>query len=88
MEGLWGVDHATSHGVRTTWKVHYDVDLSINAFLELGWSHYFDRKTLNKLNIVQVNRVWQHGRVNQDDGQDDQNPLIIDDHVEDIVPQP
>jgi len=36
---------------------HYDVDLSINASVELGWSHYFDQKTLNKLNIVQVNSV-------------------------------
>ena len=46
--------------------------------------HYFNRKTLNKLNIFQVNGVWQHGTVKHDNEQD---PLIPDDHVEDIEPQ-
>jgi len=39
---------------------------------------------LNKLNIFQVNGVWQHGTVKHDNEQD---PLIPDDHVEDIAPQ-
>jgi len=48
-----------------TWiMAHYNMDLSINAFVQLRWSYYFDRKILNKLNVIQVNGVWQHGMVN------------------------
>ncbi|KAL2337138.1 hypothetical protein Fmac_011584 [Flemingia macrophylla] len=69
---------------------HYGVDLSIDAAIELGWSHCFYKKTLKKLNVVNVNGVWQHGRVNQDDGQnaeDDDQPMP-EEHVADIGPQP
>jgi len=36
---------------------HYGTDLSINAFVKLGWSHYFGEKFLKKLNVVNVNGV-------------------------------
>jgi len=55
-------------------------------FVELGWSRYFGRKTLTKLNIV-IEWCLTHGRANEDDEQDDQDPLIPDDHIENITSQ-
>ncbi|KAL2341132.1 hypothetical protein Fmac_009072 [Flemingia macrophylla] len=68
---------------------HYGVDLSIAAAIELGWPHCFYKKTLKKLNVVNVNGVWQHGRVNQDDGQnaEDEDQPMPEEHVADIGPQ-
>lgn len=65
---------------------YYNVDLSINANVELHWLHYFNWKTLNKLNIIQVNDVRQHGRVKQDDEHNDQDLVISDDHIKAIAP--
>ncbi|KAL2319922.1 hypothetical protein Fmac_028891 [Flemingia macrophylla] len=69
---------------------HYGVDLSIDATIDLGWHHCFYKKTLKKLNVVNVDGVWQHGRVNQDHGQnaEDEDQPMPEEHVADIEPQP
>ncbi|KAL2340175.1 hypothetical protein Fmac_008115 [Flemingia macrophylla] len=69
---------------------HYGVDLSTDAAIDLGWHHCFYKKTLKKLNVVNVDGVWQHGRVNQDHGQNakDENQPMPEEHVADIGPQP
>ncbi|KAL2339779.1 hypothetical protein Fmac_007719 [Flemingia macrophylla] len=69
---------------------HYGVDLSIDAAIDLGWQHYFYKKILKKLNVVNVNGVWQHGRINQDHGQnaEDEDQPMPEEHVADIGPQP
>ncbi|KAL2333633.1 hypothetical protein Fmac_014846 [Flemingia macrophylla] len=62
---------------------HYGVDLSIDAAIDLGWHHCFYKKTLKKLNVVNVDGVWQHGRVNQDHGQnaEDEDQPMPEEHV-------
>ncbi|KAL2332597.1 hypothetical protein Fmac_013810 [Flemingia macrophylla] len=69
---------------------HFGVDLSIDAAVDLGWNHCFYKKTLKKLNVVNVDGVWQHGMVNQDHGQNDEHEdqPIPEEHVADIGPQP
>nr|KYP76135.1 hypothetical protein KK1_020360 [Cajanus cajan] len=64
--------------------VVFDVDLSIDVAVELGWAHFFNKKTLKKLNVVNVNGVWLHGRDNHDHGQnvEDEDHAMLEDHVD------
>jgi len=45
---------------------------------------------LRKLNDVNVNGAWKHGRVNQDDEEnpDNEDQTIPDDHLEHFPPDP
>ena len=40
----------------------YGFDLSNEQAIMLGWNHYFGKKSMTKLNILQVNDIWQLGR--------------------------
>lgn len=40
-----------------------EVDLIYESLILLEWNHYFDTKTLSKMDIVNVNDIWQHERV-------------------------
>nr|KYP63004.1 hypothetical protein KK1_017565 [Cajanus cajan] len=72
----------------------YGVDLSIDVAVELGWAHFFNKNTLKKLNVVNVNGVWIHGRDNHHHGQnvEDEDHAMPEDHGEeqpaDITQQP
>jgi len=61
----------------------YGMGLSI----DIGWSHFFHKCFLNKLNVFQVNDVWKHSMVNEDDKEDDQESSILDDHIQDTTLQ-
>jgi len=43
----------------------------------LGWNHYFGKKSMTKLNIFQVNDIWQLGRshhAHEEDDEEDELP--------------
>ena len=50
----------------------YDFDLENEQEVNLGWNHYFDKKSMTKLNIFQVNDVWQLRRPQVEDEGDDE----------------
>ena len=55
----------------------YDFDLSNEQTIMLGWNHYFGKKSMTKLNIFQVNGIWQLGRpqhANEEDDEEDELP--------------
>ena len=55
----------------------YDFDLSNEQAIMLGWNNYFGKKSMTKLNIFQVNGVWQLGRphhAHEEDDEDDELP--------------
>nr|KYP55458.1 hypothetical protein KK1_001670 [Cajanus cajan] len=72
----------------------YGVDLGIDVAVELGWAPFFNKNTLKKLNVVNVNGVWIHDRDNHQHGQniEDEDHAMPEDHGEeqpaDITQQP
>jgi len=66
----------------------YDFDLSNDQAIMLGWNHYFGKKSMKKLNIFQLNGVWQLGRPQQDDEEDDEEDQFPQQHVEGDQPEP
>ncbi|ESW30399.1 hypothetical protein PHAVU_002G150300 [Phaseolus vulgaris] len=55
----------------------YGFDLSNKQPIMLGWNHYFGKKSMKKLNIFQVNDVWQLGRphhAHEEDDEEDELP--------------
>ena len=55
----------------------YGFDLSNEQATMLGWNHYFGKKSMTKLNIFQVNGIWQLGRpqhANEEDDEKDELP--------------
>jgi len=61
----------------------YGFDLSNEQAIMLNWNHYFGKKSMTKLNIFQLNGVWQLGRPQQDVEEDDEEDQLSQQHVED-----
>ncbi|KAK8473516.1 hypothetical protein PHAVU_001G156300 [Phaseolus vulgaris] len=55
----------------------YGFDLSNEQAIMLDWNHYFGKKSMTKLNIFRVNGIWQLGRpqhANEEDDEEDELP--------------
>ena len=53
----------------------FNIDLSRKTFGHLGWINFFAKKILHKLNIFQLNGICQHGTMDDDhDDKDDEEP--------------
>jgi len=66
----------------------FSIDLSRETCVHLGWTNYFGKKTLHKLNIFHVNDIWQYGMVDDDDDDEDgEEPPQAEDHVHEPAPQ-
>ena len=50
----------------------YGFDLSNEQTTMLGWNHYFGKKSMTKLNIFQFNDIWQLGRPQRANEEDDE----------------
>jgi len=66
----------------------YDFDLSNQQAIILGWNHYFGKKSMTKLNIFQINGIWQLGRLHQSNEEDDEEDQLPEQDVEGGQPQP
>ena len=69
----------------------FSIDLSRERCVHLGWTNYFGKKTLHKLNIFRVNGMWQYGMVDDDNDDDDdedgEEPPQAGDHVQQPTPK-
>jgi len=52
-----------------------------------GWNHYFGKKSMKKLNIFQVNGVWQLGRPHHAHEEDDEEDALPAQDVEGGQPE-
>jgi len=66
----------------------YGFDLSNEQAIMLGWNHYFGKKSMTKLNIFQVNGIWQLGRPHHAHEEDDEEDELSAQDVEGGQPQP
>jgi len=66
----------------------YGLDLSNDASIMLEWNHYFEKKSMRKLNIFQLNGVWQLSRPDDQDEEDDEDLPFLEEHVQGGLPQP
>ena len=65
----------------------YGFDLSNEQAIMLGWNNYFGKKSMTKLNIFQVNGVWQLGRPHHAHEEDDEEDQLPAQDVEDGQPE-
>ena len=56
------------------------VDFSPDANTTIGKRQHFSTRSLKRLNIVYVDGVWQHDRVNNDDEGQPQPQNVVHDH--------
>ncbi|ESW10244.1 hypothetical protein PHAVU_009G192600 [Phaseolus vulgaris] len=66
----------------------YGFNLSNEQPIMLGWNHYFGKRSMTKLNIFQVNGVWQLGRPHHAHEEDDEEDELPAQDVEGGQPQP
>ena len=64
----------------------YGFDLNEQPIM-LGWNHYFGKKSMTKLNIFQVNGVWQLGRPHHAHEEDDEQDELPAQDVEGGQPE-
>ncbi|QCD82443.1 hypothetical protein DEO72_LG2g2781 [Vigna unguiculata] len=63
-----GGDAPLPYGILITRIMQYSgVDLSVDASTTIGLRQQFSTNSLKKLNIVNVNGVWQHAHANEHD---------------------
>jgi len=69
----------------------FSINLSRERCVHLGWTNYFGKKTLHKLNIFRVNGMWQYGTTDDgnddDDDEDGEGPPQAGDHVQQPTPE-
>jgi len=71
------------HGILITRITQvYGFDLSNDVAIMLGCNHYFGKKSMRKLNILQVNGVWQLGRSDQTDEEDDEDLELVEENIQ------
>jgi len=56
--------------------------------ITLGWNNFFGEKTMKKMNIFEVNGVWQLGRPNDEHEQEHEDIPLPKEHVAVGHPQP
>ncbi|QCE00247.1 hypothetical protein DEO72_LG7g1535 [Vigna unguiculata] len=74
-------DTPLPYGVLITQIMQYSgVDFSLDANTTIGKRQHFSTRSLKRLNIVYVDGVWQHDRVNNDDEGQPQPQNVVHDH--------
>ena len=66
----------------------YDINLMGESSITLGWNNFFGEKTMKKMNIFEVNGVWQLGRPNDEHEQEHEDIPLPKEHVAVGHPQP
>ena len=66
----------------------YGLDLSNDVAIMLRWNYYFGKNSMTKLNIFQINGVWQLGRPDQADKEDDEDLQLAQEDVQGSQPEP
>ena len=65
----------------------YGFDFSNEQAIMLGWNNYFGKKSMTKLNIFQVNGIWQLGRPHHAHQEDDEENELPAQDVEGDQPE-
>jgi len=66
----------------------YDMNLVGESSITLGWNNFFENKTMEKMNIFEVNGVWQLGRFDDEHAQEHEDIPLPQEHVASGHPQP
>jgi len=66
----------------------YGINLMGESLITLGWNNFFGEKTMKKMNIFEVNGVWQLERLDNEHEQEHKDIPLPQEHVARSHPQP